>query len=178
MVPIAESSTGLKPCRDITQPIIVSRAMLAVMKSKLKVMERWPSRLGSPSQRLLAIYVLGFQFFQAFSAVFAPFALVLALRHESPVWIALLATVPLALSGLSLILDVQLLGQFGRTFGQRVRWRDYAALIVGSYPYQIVLSFAGTWALLRHLLGRNNWVKTAHHGVHLATTPATSATTP
>jgi len=134
-------------------------------------------RLGSPSQRLLAVYVLGFQFFQAFSAVFAPFALVLALRHESPVWIALLATVPLALSGLSVILDVQLLGQFGRTFGQRVRLRDYAALIVGSYPYQIVLSFAGTWALLRYLLGRNNWVKTAHHGVHLAPVTA-EATTP
>lgn len=122
------------------------------------------------SQRVLAVYVLGFQFFQAFSAVFAPFGLLLAFRHKSPVAIALLATVPLALSLLSLILDVQLLGQFGRTFGQKVRIRDYLALIFGSYPYQIVLSLAGIWALARYMVGRNNWVKTTHHGVHLANT--------
>lgn len=125
-------------------------------------------RLRTLSQRVLAVYVLGFQFFQAFSAVFAPFALLLALYHKSPVPIALLATVPLALSVLSLILDVQLLSQFGQTFRQPVRMRDYLALIFGSYPYQLVLSVAGTWALLRYMLGRNNWVKTTHHGVHLA----------
>jgi hypothetical protein len=112
--------------------------------------------------------VLGFQFFQAFTAVFAPFALLLALYHKSPVSIALLATVPLALSFLSVILDVQLLSQFGRAFRQPVRLRDYLALVFGSYPYQLVLSLAGAWAILRHMVGRDNWVKTTHHGVHLA----------
>lgn len=125
-------------------------------------------KLPTPSQRLLAIYVLGFQFFQAASAVFAPFALALALYHKSPVVIALLATIPLALSVLSLVLDAQLLHQFGRTFGSRTRIRDFLSLILGSYPYQLVLSLAAVWALLRHVAGRTNWVKTTHHGVHLA----------
>jgi hypothetical protein len=42
---------------------------------------------------------------------------------------------------------------------------------IGAYPYQVVLSVAGLWALLRHLRGRTNWVKTAHSGAHLTTAP-------
>ena len=49
--------------------------------------------LPRPWQKVLAVYVLGFQFFQAFAIVFAPFALALAVGHKSPVSVALLATV-------------------------------------------------------------------------------------
>jgi hypothetical protein len=41
----------------------------------------------------------------------------------------------------------------------------------GGYPYQVVLSVAGVWALVRHLMGRTNWVKTAHSGAHLGAAP-------
>jgi cellulose synthase/poly-beta-1,6-N-acetylglucosamine synthase-like glycosyltransferase len=125
-------------------------------------------RLPTLTQRVLAVYVLGFQFFQAFTAVFAPVALALALYHKSPVTVALLATVPLALGVLSVTLDVVMLSQFGRAFGQKVRFRDYLGLVAGSYPYQIILSIAALWALLRYALGRDNWVKTHHGGAHLA----------
>lgn len=124
-------------------------------------------RLPTPAQKILAVYVLGFQFFQAFTGVFAPIALILALTHKSPVWIALLATLPLALSVLSVVLDVMLLRQFGRTFGQRARLRDYLGLVLGAYPYQLVLSIAAAWAVTRYALGRNTWFKTHHAGSHL-----------
>ncbi|MFR9776355.1 glycosyltransferase [Micromonospora sp. MS34] len=123
------------------------------------------------SQKVLAVYVLGFQFFQAFSVVFAPVALALALAHKSPVVVALLASVPLGISLLTIALDVLMLHQFGRTFGQKVRLRDHLGVVLGGYPYQAVLSVAGVWALLRHVLGRTNWVKTAHSGAHLAAAP-------
>ncbi|WP_446218369.1 glycosyltransferase [Micromonospora sp. IBHARD004] len=123
-------------------------------------------------QKVLAVYVLGFQFFQAFSVVFAPVALALALAHKSPIAVALLASVPLGISLLTIALDVLMLHQFGRTFGQKVRLRDHLGVIVGGYPYQVVLSVAGVWALLRHLMGRTNWVKTAHSGAHLGAAPA------
>lgn len=119
-------------------------------------------------QRVIAVYVLGFQFFQAFSMIFAPASLALALWHKAPIVVALLATVPLAVSVLTIALDVLMLHQFGRVFGQRVRLRDHVGVVLGGYPYQIVLSVAAVWAMLRHLLGRTNWVKTAHHGAHLA----------
>lgn len=122
-------------------------------------------------QKVLAVYVLGFQFFQAFAIVFSPFALALALGHKSPIVVALLATVPLGISLLTIALDLLMLRQFGRTFGQQVRVRDYLGVALGGYPYQVVLSLAGVWALLRHLLGRTNWVKTAHSGAHLTAVP-------
>lgn len=124
-------------------------------------------RLPTLTQRVLAVYVLGFQFFQAIAGLLAPVALIVALVHKSPVVIALLATVPLGLSFLAILLDVLMLAQFSATFGEKARLRDYAGVILGSYPYQIVLSVAAVWAMCRFLLRRNNWVKTVHHGVHL-----------
>jgi cellulose synthase/poly-beta-1,6-N-acetylglucosamine synthase-like glycosyltransferase len=131
-------------------------------------------RLPTTTQRVLAVYVLGFQFFQAFAGVLAPVALVLALLHKSPIVIALLATLPLGLSLLAIALDVLLLSQFSRTFGERARLRDHAGVVLGAYPYQVVLSVAAVWALCRFMLGRDDWVKTAHHGTHL-TRPAPAA---
>ena len=127
--------------------------------------------LPRPWQKVLAVYVLGFQFFQAFAIVFAPFALALALWHKAPIAVALLACLPLGISLLTIALDLLMLHQFGRTFEQKVRLRDYLGVAIGAYPYQFVLSVAGSWALLRHLQGRNNWVKTAHSGAHLTTAP-------
>jgi glycosyltransferase XagB len=131
-------------------------------------------RLPTLSQRVLAVYVLGFQFFQAVSGLLAPVALALALLHKAPVLLTLLAPVPLALSGLTVLLDVVLLAQFGQTFGERVRLRDYAGLVLGAYPFQVVLSVAAVWATARFTLGRNDWVKTRHQGVHLGATAAGS----
>ena len=124
-------------------------------------------RLPTLTQRVLAVYVLGFQFFQAFAGVLAPVALALAVVHKAPVLLTLLATVPLGMGVLNVLLDVVLLAQFGRAFGEKVRLRDYAGLVVGAYPFQVVLSVAAVWALARFALNRGNWVKTAHQGTHL-----------
>ena len=67
-----------------------------------------------------------------------------------------------------------LLAQFGQTFGERVRLRDYAGLVLGAYPFQVVLSVAAVWATARFAIGRNNWVKTRHEGVHLGAPAARS----
>ncbi|HTE71475.1 MAG TPA: glycosyltransferase [Actinomycetes bacterium] len=131
-------------------------------------------RLPTLSQRVLAVYVLGFQFFQAVAGLLAPVALAMALFHKAPVLVTLIATVPLALGVLTVVLDVVLLAQFGQTFGERVRLRDYAGLVLGAYPFQVVLSVAAVWATARFALGRNNWVKTRHDGVHLGATAARS----
>jgi cellulose synthase/poly-beta-1,6-N-acetylglucosamine synthase-like glycosyltransferase len=131
-------------------------------------------RLPTLTQRVLAVYVLGFQFFQAAAGVFAPVALALALLHKAPVLLTLLATIPLAIGLLNVILDLLLLAQFGRTFGEKVRLRDYAGIVVGAYPFQVVLSVAAVWATARFVLGRNDWVKTVHAGTHLRAAPAGS----
>ncbi|HEY3481336.1 MAG TPA: glycosyltransferase family 2 protein, partial [Streptomyces sp.] len=129
--------------------------------------EREWTQLPTLGKRVLALYVLGFQFLQAFAGLLTPVALALALAHKAPVAITLLATVPLAIGLLNVLLDVLMLAQFGRTFGTRVRLRDYAGLVLGAYPFQLVLSAAAVWAMARFARGRGDWMKTAHHGSHL-----------
>jgi cellulose synthase/poly-beta-1,6-N-acetylglucosamine synthase-like glycosyltransferase len=131
-------------------------------------------RLPTVTQRVLAVYVLGFQFFQAAAGVLAPVALALALLHKAPVLVTLLATIPLAIGLLNVVLDMLMLAQFGRTFGEKVRLRDYAGIVVGAYPFQVVLSVAAVWATIRFVLGRNDWVKTVHAGTHFHAAPAGS----
>jgi cellulose synthase/poly-beta-1,6-N-acetylglucosamine synthase-like glycosyltransferase len=132
-------------------------------------------RLPTMTQRVLAVYVLGFQFFQAAAGLLAPAALALALLHKAPVLVTLLATVPLAIGLLNVVLDLLLLAQFGRTFRQRVRLRDLAGVALGAYPFQVVLSVAAVWATGRFVLGRSDWVKTIHTGTHLRTALARAA---
>ena len=135
-------------------------------------------RLPTLSQRVLAIYVLGFQFFQAFAAALAPVALALALWNKSPIVVALLASVPLGLSVITVVLDLLMLRLFSRTFRVQARIRDYLGVMLGAYPYQLVLSFAAVWAVIRYALHRNDWVKTAHHGTHLPVSPAAAPSGP
>jgi cellulose synthase/poly-beta-1,6-N-acetylglucosamine synthase-like glycosyltransferase len=129
--------------------------------------EREWTQLPTPGKRVLAVYVLGFQFFQAVVGLFAPVALAFALMHKAPVLLTLVATVPLGISLLNVILDLLLLSQFGQTFGAKVRLRDHVGLVLGAYPFQVVLSTAAVWAMVRFALGRNDWVKTVHTGAHL-----------
>jgi hypothetical protein len=49
-----------------------------------------------------------------------------------------------------------------------------AGLVLGAYPFQVVLSVAAVWVTARFAIGRNNWVKTRHQGVHLGMTAARS----
>jgi cellulose synthase/poly-beta-1,6-N-acetylglucosamine synthase-like glycosyltransferase len=138
------------------------------MQGFLQVLaQREWTQLPTLGRRVLALYVLGFQFLQAFAGLFAPVGLALALLHKAPVAITLLATVPLGISLLSVLLDMIMLAEFGRTFGTRVRLRDYVGLVLGAYPFQLVLSAAAVWATVRFARGRDDWMKTAHRGVHL-----------
>lgn len=138
------------------------------MQGFVQVFAEWEwTQLPTFGKRVLALYVLGFQFLQAFAGLLAPVGLALALAHKAPVAITLLATVPLAISFLTVLLDMLMLHQFGRTFGAKVRLRDHAGLVLGAYPFQLVLSAAAVWAVARFARRRDDWVKTAHVGAHL-----------
>lgn len=138
------------------------------MQGFVQVFATWEwTQLPTLGKRVLALYVLGFQFLQAFTGLLAPVGLALALAHKAPVAITLLATVPLGISFLTTLLDLLMLAQFGRTFGTRVRLRDYAGLVLGAYPFQLLLSAAAVRATVRFARGRNDWMKTTHRGAHL-----------
>ena len=124
-------------------------------------------RLPTFSQRLMAVYILGFQFFQAYTGIVAPAFFVGGFVFDAPVAIVLAAFIPFGLGVLSVVVDLLLLRQFGQTYAERVRLRDYVGLVLGAPVFQLALGLAAVMALVRHLRGRTDWVKTTHVGAHL-----------
>lgn len=126
-------------------------------------------RLPTRGQRLLAVYILGFQYFQAYTGTVAPIFFFVGLAVKAPVVIVLAALVPFGLGVLNVAVDVVLLKQFGDLYDERVRLRDYVGLVLGAPFFQLALGLAAAIAQYRHLRGRTNWVKTSHVGAHLGT---------
>ena len=118
-------------------------------------------------QRLLAVYILGFQYFQAYTGIVAPIFFIAGLVLKVPVAIVLAAFVPFGIGVLNVFIDVLLLKQFGDVYDEKVRLRDYAGLVLGAPFFQLALGLAAVIAQYRHLRKRTNWVKTTHIGAHL-----------
>ena len=53
-----------------------------------------------------------------------------------------------------------------RVFYMKPRAYDYIRLVLGLFPYQLFLASAAVRAVVREMLGRRGWEKTAHTGAH------------
>lgn len=118
-------------------------------------------------QRALGAYTLATPFVQAGAGVLLPLSVLTAVTLDAPVLLGLLSFLPLVPSLAILAVEVAGFGQFCRDFGYRPRPRDYARLVLGFFPYQVVLAYAALRAAARELRGVRNWEKTAHVGAHL-----------
>jgi hypothetical protein len=67
----------------------------------------------------------------------------------------------------NLVFQVVGLRDFGKQYGLRIRWHHYVRLILGAFPYALVLAVAALRAVWREYTGRRNWELTAHRGAHL-----------
>ncbi|MFL5825723.1 MAG: glycosyltransferase [Thermoleophilaceae bacterium] len=123
-------------------------------------------------QRLLGAYTLATPFLQAFSGLLIPLAFVTAFLLKAPVPVVLITFLPLAPMLIILAIEIAALGHFCKSYGQRARLYDYARLVLGFFPYQLLLSYAAVRAAARELFGVRNWEKTAHVGAHLDSRPA------
>ncbi|MFC3993979.1 glycosyltransferase [Actinoplanes siamensis] len=126
-------------------------------------------------QRLLARYTLTGPFLQAFSGVAIPIGIALALLADLPVGIALLTFVPVVPMAANIVFQTVGLRDFGIQYGLRVRWRHFAWLILGAFPYALLLSVAALRAVWREYTGRRDWELTAHVGAHLGNAEAGAA---
>jgi hypothetical protein len=64
------------------------------------------------------------------------------------------------------------LGEFGREFGIRIRLWDRVRLVLGAFPYQLLLAFAALRSVWREIRGDGGWEKTPHANAHRAGPPA------
>jgi glycosyltransferase XagB len=125
-------------------------------------------RLSTLRQRLLARYTLAMPFLQAFTGVLIPVSLATMILLDLPVLAALVTFVPLVATLATLAVEAAGLGEFCRSYGHRARLLDYLRLLVGTFPYHLLLGAAAVRAVLRERRGERGWEKTAHVGAHRA----------
>jgi cellulose synthase/poly-beta-1,6-N-acetylglucosamine synthase-like glycosyltransferase len=122
--------------------------------------------LPSLRQRLLARYTLAMPFLQAFTAVLVPVSLATMILLDLPVFAALLTFVPLVPTLAAVAVEAAALGEFCRSYGRRATPLDYLRLLLGTFPYHLLLGAAALRAVLRERRGERGWEKTAHVGAH------------
>jgi cellulose synthase/poly-beta-1,6-N-acetylglucosamine synthase-like glycosyltransferase len=127
-------------------------------------------RLPDWRQRMLARYTLTSPFLQAFAGVVIPVGVAIAIWAQLPVFVALITFLPVLPMVATLVFQVVGLHDFGKEYALRIRWHHYAKLVLGAFPYALVLAVAALRAVWREYTGRRNWELTAHVGAHL--TPA------
>ncbi len=123
-------------------------------------------RLPTRRQKVMAVYLLTMPFVQAFSGVLVPIAIVSMFLLKAPDPVVMATFLPLLPTLATVAIEVVGLHEFGTAFRERVRLRDYARLVVGTLPYQMVLAAAAVRATSRELRGVRTWEKTSHVGAH------------
>jgi cellulose synthase/poly-beta-1,6-N-acetylglucosamine synthase-like glycosyltransferase len=123
-------------------------------------------------QRMLARYTLTGPFTQAFSGIVVPIGIYIALFSRVPVGVALFTFLPVLPMAANLLFQIVALRDFGLQYHLRVGPLHYLRLVLGAFPYMLVLSAAAVRAVYREWTGRNNWELTKHVGAHLPTTVA------
>jgi cellulose synthase/poly-beta-1,6-N-acetylglucosamine synthase-like glycosyltransferase len=123
-------------------------------------------RLPRRRQRWLARYTLAMPFLQAFTGLAIPASVVSMIAFDAPLALALVSFLPAAPTLATLAFEVAGLREFCRLYYFRPRLRDYVRLILGTFPYQVILAGAAVRALVRELVGARGWEKTAHVGAH------------
>lgn len=111
-------------------------------------------------QRLFAAFLLFFPLYQAYSGLVCIPLLVLYFT-KGPVVLAVLGLIPFGLFVWDTIDDVLQAKEFARETNQKLRLRDYIGLVLGKFPFQLVLSLAAIKATWRYLRGKNDWHKTS-----------------
>ena len=123
-------------------------------------------RLPSRRQRLLARYTLAMPFLQAATGALLPIAIASMFILKVPVPVTLLTFLPLAPTLITVAVEAAALGEFGKEFGIRIRLWDHVRLVLGAFPYQLLLAAAAVRSVWRESRGQGGWEKTSHANAH------------
>lgn len=128
-------------------------------------------RLPGRRQRVLARYTLAMPLLQAATGALIPLSLASMFLLKVPMPTALVTFLPLAPTLVTMAVESAALGEFGREFGIRIRFRDHARLLLGTFPYQLLLAAAAVRSVWRESRGQGGWEKTTHTNAHRTATP-------
>ena len=123
-------------------------------------------RLPTWSQRLLALYTLGFPLIQASTVIYLPISLWLMFFGKLPILLALISSLPVYVLFIQVIISLVGLAEFTALHRARPALLALTWMLVTYMPYQWLLGFAALRAVWRQMRGVNNWEKTRHIGAH------------
>ena len=127
-------------------------------------------RLETLTQRLMALYTLGFPVLQALMVIYVPVSIWCILAAKVHVLVAMISMLPMYMLCINLGISAVGLYEFTSVHGLRPSWTTLAQLFAGYMPYQWLLGYAAMRALWRQLRGDGSWEKTVHIGAHRLTT--------
>lgn len=123
------------------------------------------------SQRLLALYTLGFPMLHALLMLYLPLSIWMMLFVKLPDLVALISTLPAYMLLSQFVITLVGLYEFAEAHHVRPSSTYPLRLMIAFAPYQWLLGYASVRAAWRQLLGVNNWEKTSHTGAHRLMSP-------
>jgi glycosyltransferase XagB len=117
-------------------------------------------------QRWLAFYTLSFPQAQAVLAIYVPISLLMMLAFKTPVLVALISYLPVAMLLAHYLTGVVGLYEFADAHGLEASFKEVFHLALTWFPYQLLVSYAALRAIRRQMQGASNWEKTQHIGAH------------
>jgi glycosyltransferase XagB len=124
-------------------------------------------KLPSFRERATAWWTLTQQHLMALTGIAVPLSLALAIWGKFPLPVTMIAFLPLISVIATVALEACMFREFGKDHGFRLRFRDYAVLVLSTPFYQLLLAFAALRAYVKFRGGDFRWEKTAHSGSHL-----------
>lgn len=118
-------------------------------------------------QRMLARYTLSTPFVQAATGVMIPLGLLFAVLGGVPLPFSMFAWLPMLPMVAMIVFEAVALHDFGREYGFRITFGQYAGLILLGPVYAVILAGAALRAVWREYTGRRDWELTSHVGAHL-----------
>jgi cellulose synthase/poly-beta-1,6-N-acetylglucosamine synthase-like glycosyltransferase/putative flippase GtrA len=116
--------------------------------------------------RLLAGYILAAPILQALSCALIAAAIFTALALKMPIALAMFMFAPLIPMALTIVSMCTGLRSFGRDYGQKIRIRHFASIVLLTPVYQVILALAAAVAVFKHYRGDKGWYKTGRLNQH------------
>jgi protoporphyrinogen oxidase/cellulose synthase/poly-beta-1,6-N-acetylglucosamine synthase-like glycosyltransferase/putative flippase GtrA len=120
----------------------------------------------SPWQQFLAIYVLAWPLILPLLFFLLPFGIIVLFTASLPPWLALMTNLSLIIFSTFVAVLAIGLYEFTKGYGLRMSWRHVVVLIVGFYPYTLLLVIASARAVYRQMAQITTWEKTEHLNTH------------
>ena len=123
-------------------------------------------RIKSIKKKIFTIYVLLSPFIQSLFFLLIPLDLFIIFYYKLPVLFVMYSFIPLYLFIFQMIINIIGMYEFKKSYNLKSSLYIYLKIILGFYPYQLLLLISSVRAILRNIKKSDSWEKTTHFNEH------------